>query len=409
MRHAALVMAGDELCEGHRADTNGAWLAHELTLRGLEVGSINICRDDVDPLADTIERVARSADLVIVSGGLGPTEDDRTREALAQAAGVALVEDADAYAAIDACLRGRGITPVVKHHHQAMVPAGGRWLTNPEGVAPGLDCPVGAARVVALPGVPAELKAMFHQHVLPLLGESADVAERSIFAGGIGEPLVERTIREPLSAHDVRVGFYPHHGEVEVRLFARGADAGSRVSAAYATVRQALGDAAYEPGPGERIEHVVVRRLRERGATIATAESLTGGLVCEMLTRVPGASDVLLAGLVSYTAAEKTRLLGVPPELILEHTVVSAEVAAAMAEGARAATGSDLALATTGAAGPGDWTQPDGRVIPAGRVFVALAQEGRGTRTRMLTVPASRVIVRRRAAVAALELARRSG
>lgn len=407
MRRVALVLAGDELCEGHRADGNGPWMAHELTIRGALVTGLRACRDDVGPLARAVADAAAEADLVIVSGGLGPTEDDRTREALARAAGRPLVEQADAFDAITASLTRRGVTPLLNHHRQATVPEGGRWLENVEGVAPGIACRVGDADVLALPGVPAELRAMFALHVLPLL-PAGDVVERSVLAAGLGEPAVEEAIAGPLRAHDVRVGFYPHHGEVEVRLFARGAGARERIDAAHRAVVEALGDAAYEPPPGGRIEDVVVANLAERGMTITTAESVTGGLIAEMLTRVSGASDVLRTAWVTYDSAAKTTQLGVPPALIEAHGVVSSEVAAAMADGARGRAAADVALATTGAAGPGAWRLPDGREVPAGRVYVALAMEGRDTQVRRLEVPASRGIVRRRAAVAALDLLRRA-
>ncbi|MDJ0974173.1 MAG: nicotinamide-nucleotide amidohydrolase family protein [Planctomycetota bacterium] len=406
MLRVALVLAGDELCEGHRADGNGPWMAHELTVRGAFVTGLRACRDDVEPLARAVTDAAADAALVIVSGGLGPTEDDRTREALAIASGKPLVEHTDAFDAITAALSRRGIKPLMNHHRQATVPEGGRWLENVEGVAPGIACRVGDADVLALPGVPAELRAMFALHVLPLLGEG-DVEERSAFAAGLGEPAVEQTIREPLEGHDVRVGFYPHHGEVEVRLFARGPGAAERVAAAHAVVVEALGPAAYEPPAGGRIEDVVVATLAARGLTVTTAESVTGGLIAEMLTRVSGSSDVLRAAWVSYGTEAKTRELGVTEALIAEHGVVSEAVAAAMAEGARARAGADAALATTGAAGPGAWQVPDGGEVPAGRVVVALAMAGQETVVKQLQVPASRAVVRRRAAVAALDLLRR--
>ncbi len=407
MLRVALVLAGDELCEGHRADGNGPWLAHELTSRGAVVTGLTICRDDVAPLADAIRRAAAAAQLVLVSGGLGPTEDDRTREALAAASGQPLVERPDAFDAITASLARRGIKPLMNHHSQACVPEGGRWLENLEGVAPGIACTVGASDVVALPGVPAELRAMFALHVEPLL-PAGEVVERSVFAGGIGEPRVEQTIEGPLEEHDVRVGFYPHHGEVEVRLFAQGQDAAMRVAAAHRAAVDALGPAAYEPPSGGRIEHAVVEALAARGWQVATAESLTGGLVAEMLTRVPGASDVFSRAWITYATAAKTEELGIGASLIAAHGVVSAEVAVAMASAAREKAGAQAAMATTGVAGPGSWVQPDGTEIPAGRVFVAVAIKGHEPQVRRLDVPASRAIVRRRAAVAVLEMLRRA-
>ena len=405
----ALLLAGDELVEGHRVDSNGSGLARTLTEMGARVETLVALRDEPEPLARTIRDLATRADLIVISGGIGPTEDDRTREALASAAGVPLAYDESVRAAVAAALAARGIAVRAEHRHQAQCPEGSALLSNPAGVAPGVRMQIGSAIIMALPGVPSEFEAMVAAHVRPFVASrvTSDVATASIFACGVTEPQVAARTKQVLQEHDVRRGFYPHGGEVEVRCFARGADAGVRVESALATLRAEFGADGYEPAPGERIEHVVVRGLLERGRTVTTAESLTGGLLAHTLTRVPGTSGTLRVGWICYASEEKTARLGVPAELIRAEGVVSAAVAAEMAERARAKARADYALSTTGVAGPGAMQEVGREPVPAGRFFVGLAMEGGEPRTVRVDRPVARPEVQRRAVVAALDLLRR--
>jgi nicotinamide-nucleotide amidase len=405
----ALLLAGDELVEGHRADTNGSGLARTLTEMGAHVETLVVLRDEPEPLAQAISHLAKRVQLIVISGGIGPTDDDRTREALGLAAGVPLAFDESVRVAVAQALAARGIDVRAEHRHQAMCPVGSTPLTNPAGVAPGVRMQIGTATVMALPGVPSEFTAMVEEHIRPFVAEhvTSDVATGSIFACGVTEPQVAARTREALVDHDVRRGFYPHGGEVEVRCFARGADAGARVGAALAALRSAFGADGYEPVPCERIEHVAVRALIQRGWTISTAESLTGGLLAHTLTHVPGASAVLRVGWICYASEEKTTRLGVPAELIRDEGVVSAAVAAEMAERARKLAGADVALSTTGAAGPGAMQEAGRAPTPAGRFFAGLSVAGEAPRTIRVDRPVARLEVQRRAVVAALDLLRR--
>ncbi|MCP5067220.1 MAG: nicotinamide-nucleotide amidohydrolase family protein [bacterium] len=405
----ALLLAGDELVEGHRADTNGSGLARALTALGAHVETLVVLRDEPEALARCIRELAARVDLIVISGGIGPTEDDRTREALGLAARVPLAFDESVRTAVAEALAARGIDVRAEHRHQAMCPQGSTLLTNPAGVAPGVRMEIDRSTVMALPGVPSEFTAMVAEHIHPFVAArvDSDVATASIFACGVTEPQVAARTRRVLEDHDVRRGFYPHAGEVEVRCFARGSKAATRVAAALSALRAEFGPDGYEPASGERIEHVVVRALIRRGWTVSTAESLTGGLLAHALTRVPGASAVLRVGWVCYASEEKTARLGVPAALIQSEGVVSAAVAADMAERARILAQADVALSTTGAAGPGAVQEAGREPTPAGRFFAGLAVSGEEPVTRQVDRPVARSEVQRRAVVAALDLLRR--
>jgi nicotinamide-nucleotide amidase len=403
----ALVLVGDELLGGSRRDRNGPWLAARCRELGVRVGEMHLVGDDPGRLAALLSGAARRNTSVCVSGGLGPTSDDVTRAALAEAMGVALVEDEAAWAQIRACLRRRGRVPAAGERRQALVPAGAQVLANEAGVAPGVRARLAGATVYALPGVPHELEAMFTAHVAPELVADADAGvARAVWIVGVPESDVAEQI-EPL-VRGVEVASYPHLGELEIVLRASGERADERVRRAEQAVRERLGARVYDPAPGERIEHVVVRLLAERGLHLATAESFTGGLVAAMLTRVPGASAVFTGGWVTYATEEKSARLGVPAETIAAHGVVSEAVAGAMAEGARQRGGTELGLATTGAAGPDGVEVPGRAPVPPGRVCLALARAGGSTEARTLYLPHGRRLVQRFGAVRALDMVRRA-
>lgn len=405
-----LVLVGAELLEGRARDGNGAWLAREVTARGATLGPWSVVGDDEAAIAAAVQAAAAAAPLVVVSGGLGPTEDDRTRGGLAAALGVGLEEDAGAWQAVQQALARRGRTVLEIQRRQALVPRGARWLPNATGIAPGLWARVGASEVLVLPGVPSEFQEMAAREVLPrvaALPGCVETALEMVLTVGLPETEVARRLGELSAAAEPALGWYPHHGEVEVSVRAHGPGAAARARATADEVRRRVGDAVLEAPPGGRTQHAVLALLAARGLTLATAESLTGGLVAEMLTGVAGASAVLRAGWVAYSEEAKQRELGVPVALLAREGAVSAAVAAAMAEGARARAGTALALSTTGVAGPGPWTGPAGPV-PAGTAFVAVAQAGQPTRVARLVAPAERALVRRRAALLALDLLRRA-
>ncbi len=411
MTTAVIVLVGAELLAGRRRDTNGAWLAERFQSLGVELCAMHTVGDDPAQIARAVTDGAASADVVVVSGGLGPTQDDRTRAGLALAAGVGLAHDEAAWQSVVACLARRERVPGAAERVQAEVPIGGSWLANDLGVAPGLRVQVGTAEVFAFPGVPQEWRALCEAHLLgDVAGPPPDgggVIERALWVIGVPEGDIETRLATLPALDAVAVASYPHQGEVELRFRALGAGAAEAVDAAWVAAAAELGSHAFQPPRGGRIEHLVVGALAARSLRIATAESISGGLIARMLTAVPGASAVFPMGWIPYATEQKTAQLGVPAALLAEAGVVSARVACALAEAARAHAGTDLALATTGTAGPGPLLQEGHEPVPAGLVFVALARAGHPTESLRLKLPPDRRLAQRHTAVRALDLVRR--
>lgn len=407
----AIVLVGSELTEGRMQDRNGSWMARRITDEGARVTRWSVVADDEAVLAAAVREAAAEAALVLVSGGLGPTDDDRTRAGLARALGSELLEDAGAWAFIQGVFQARGREPKPIQRRQALVPRGARWLRNPVGTAPALALTLGSATVLAFPGVPEELVALFEAEAVPRLRAlrgRRSTALATLCTAGLPETEVAERLGDLTADPALSIGWYPHQGEVEVSLRADGPGCVERVERARATARQRLGAAVLDVAPGGRIEDAVVGLFQGRGLRLSVAESVTGGLVARMLTRVPGASEVFPGGYVTYSDAAKARDLGVATELLAEHGAVSAPVAQAMAEGARARAGVEAAVATTGVAGPGDQRGPRGVPVPAGTAFVAVALAGQPTRVVRLTLPLPRELVQRRVAVEALDRLRRA-
>lgn len=407
MTSVALCSVGDELLAGEVVDTNAAWLAQWVGGLGLEVRTTVTVGDDLDAMVVLLRRLVDEHDVVLVGGGLGPTSDDRTREAVAAALDLELEhreELADAIAARFAAF-GRRMPP--SNLRQAEVPAGAAAL-HPVGTAPGFVVTDAAALVAALPGVPWELRAMAEQlepHLLALPGIRPHVT-RSLSVAGMGESSVAEAL-EPLERDlpdDVALAFLAAGGQVRVKLTARGADrdeAAATVDPLVARARELLGEAVVAVDASS-LEEVVVQQLASRGQTIAVAESATGGRVAARITAVPGSSQVLVGGVVVYTEHAKRVLAGVDADLLAAHGPVSREVTEALAVGVRERLGADLGLATTGVAGPG--TQ-GGRDV--GTMLWALATAD-GVRSWEQTVPGDRVTVQERLATNALEAVRRT-
>lgn len=406
MLRVALVSTGHEILRGHTVNTNAAWLARAATSLGARVTSVRTVGDDLSDIVGALAAAAAEADAVVVTGGLGPTEDDRTRDALAHWLGVPLREDAEADASMRRHFARNGRIPGPLQHRQTLVPEGACAIVNEEGTAPGLRVVREGVDVVVLPGPPREMRAMFRREVVPrwtASGRLEEASSRVVWTTGLPESEVAAALHDLLTAREPVVGTHPDEGEVAVRLVTRGPGAVARAEAAVATVVSRLGAHVLSTDEDRRVQHAVVDALAGRRMTLACAESVTGGLVARMVTEVPGSSAVFLGGFVTYATAWKVRFLDVPEALVAAHGVVSAEVACAMAEGARRAGASDLAVATTGVAGPG----PDATGTPEGTVWIGLA----GPRGVVATRPAlhglSRDAVVRRAAVAALDAVRR--
>jgi nicotinamide-nucleotide amidase len=405
---AEIIAVGSELLTPDRVDTNSLFLTAQLNRLGIEVTRKTVVGDELAALrgafADAIER----ADLVIASGGLGPTEDDRTREAVADLLGRKLAKDPAVLSKIEARFRQLGRTMSEVNVRQAMVPEGAAVLENGRGTAPGLWIEARGRIVILLPGPPHELQAMFSAQVAPRLARLSTgvrLVARELRIAGMGESDVDQRIAPIYTRHnDVQTTILTAPGEIQVHLRTWSTDtpAAERVlQQIEESIVLALGEAVFTT-EGESIEEVVARELTLQHATIATAESCTGGLLAERLTRIAGSSAYFLGGVVSYSNTLKSAWVDVPAEIIESRGAVSAEVAVALADGIRRRTGATLGVGITGVAGPTGGTVEK----PVGTVHVAIA-DASGSKERGALFPGERDRIRWQASQAALDLVRR--
>ncbi len=404
MTRAEIISIGTELTTGQNLDTNSQWLSQRLAEIGIPVFWHTTVADDFDANVEAFTIASRRAKLVIATGGLGPTQDDLTREVLAKVAGVELEFHEPSLAHIQQLFASRGRTMPRRNREQAMFPVGSQPVYNANGTAPGIWMTIGDAIIIALPGVPSELMAMYRAEVLPRLVEmglgGGVQVQRKINTFGAGESHVEEKLLDlTRRGHVPEVGITASDAGISLRIFARAptsADAQARIEPVERTIRERLGDWVFGVDD-ETLQEVVIRLLAEKKQTLATAESITAGLVASRLAEIPGASDWFRGGVVAYTNDVKSALLGVPKQLIEEHTAVSAPVAEAMAVGVRERLGVDLAISTTGYAGPtGD---------PVGMVYVGLAWAG-GVSSSSFHWFGSRTEIQSRAAKMALNRVR---
>jgi nicotinamide-nucleotide amidase len=398
-----LLTVGDELLRGDVANGNAAWLGRRLTEVGAEVTRSVVVPDELDAITEALGEALHRAGAVIVTGGLGPTSDDLTRDALARAAGVTLRREPE----LERRLRERASSRNVPLRDEALrmadVPGGAALLPNPAGTAPGLRLALPGGVVYALPGVPSEMRAITEESVLPELRGTTRAA-RVLRTATVWESVIAAHLTPVEAMPGVRLAYYPSPGEVRVRIEA---DGEGRLAAAEAAARDLLGSALYGVGDAT-LDRVVHGLLAERGATVAVAESLTGGLIGAELTAMPGSSSTFAGGVIAYATPLKHSLLGVPEDLLTAHGAVHPEVAAAMARGVRERLGASYGLAVTGVAGP---EPQDGQ--PVGTVHVAVAGSGGETTVRSLRLPApgdgdhARGPIRRMTVVHALDLLRR--
>ena len=383
-----IINTGSELLLGAVLNTHQQWLCRELSNRGYRVDRQVAVADTGEAIQQAVREALARADLILTTGGLGPTSDDLTRDRIAALLNRSLTEDASILVHIRQFFAARNRSMPSSTRIQALVPEGALVLPNAHGTAPGLALEVKPnpfradgvpSWLVMLPGPPRELRPMFTEQVLPLLRQKlpppSEFACRTLRSTGLGESLVEQRIAaalEPLVAAGLEVGYCARVGEVDVRLSASGPAAASLVRQAEAAVRPLIGQHLFG-SEEDALEGVIVRLLTERRQTLALAESCTGGFLAHRITNVPGASAVLLTGLVTYSNEAKSRFLKVRAETLAAHGAVSEPVARAMAEGARAATGANFALAVTGIAGPTGGSPAK----PVGTVFIALASAER--------------------------------
>lgn len=405
---AEIVSIGTELLLGQIVDTNAAYLSKFLAELGIDLLRRSTVGDNFDRVVDVISQAISRSDIVFTIGGLGPTEDDLTKEAVAEALGVELVMDEESAQWIRAYFAARGIIMPERNLKQALVPKIGRVLKNDAGTAPGAIFESGEKIVVTLPGPPGEFIPMVEGGVLPYLcektGNAATIKSKVLKIVEVGESLVEERVLDLLDTTNPTIAPYAKLGEVHLRITAKAksvTEADEMISGVEEKIRERLGDAIYGADE-ETLEQVIVERLIERNLKLALAESCTGGLMSHRITEVPGCSAVYMAGIVPYSNRAKMNLLGVPKELIEHHGAVSHEVALAMAAGARAAAGADIGIGITGIAGPGGGTETK----PVGLVYISLSA-GDEEFSREYRFAGSRHDIKARSAQAALTLLRR--
>ena len=406
---AAVLSIGTELTRGELVNTNAAWLGEELTKLGFDVVEHVTVDDDLDRIVTLIHSLAKKHRVALVTGGLGPTSDDLTAEAAATAAGVELLRDESIVEGIRQKFKAFGRVMPESNAKQGDFPQGAEILPNPMGTAPGFAMTLGQARFFFVPGVPREMKHIFHESIVPAIAPLADPRTHQVHLRtfGMTESGVAEALRGLEEAHEgLTLGYRAHFPEIEVKVHVRAesaAEAERRSHLIADEVRTLLGDAVFG-GRADSFAEVVGKALRDKGKTLAVAESCTGGRVGEMLTRVPGASDYLLLDAVVYANSAKEAVLGVTPEMLRAHGAVSSETAAAMAEGALRVAGADIAVSITGVAGPGGGTEDK----PVGTVWFGLARKGQPTVTKHRKLPWGRDRVQTLSAYVALELVRRA-
>lgn len=404
----ALLSIGTELTRGEIVDTNSAWLAASLTEEGFEVAAKETIPDDADRIIAAIKRLAESHDVVIATGGLGPTSDDLTAACVAQALGVELVMNEDALSSIKRRVESRGKTMTPHHEKQARVPVGADLCPNADGTAPGFSVQLGRSTLFFLPGVPREMKRMFREQVLPRVRPSApnDTFVVRLRTFGLPESQAALLLEGLENEFEgISLGYRVHFPELDIKVQARGrsqSEARGKALEVAAIVRDKLSDVVYGEGD-DTLATMAGRALRLKGWRLAIAESCTGGLISHLLTANPGASEFLIGSAVVYANSAKTRLLGVSEDTLRGHGAVSAEVAAEMAQGARRLCEVDVGLSVTGIAGPTGGTSSK----PVGLVYWAVAHPG-GTIVRERVFHGDRNEVQVHAAHAALDLLRRT-
>ena len=408
MSHTAeLIAVGTELLLGNIANTDAQMISEGLSQLGINVYYHTVVGDNPERVRQAVDIARQRADILITTGGLGPTCDDLTKVAVAQAFGRTLVYHEPSAQRIRDRFAAMGRPVTENNFQQAMIPEGATVLDNDWGTAPGCAFTAGGVTAVLLPGVPSECRYLAEHCLLPYLEQRHGQVIRShdlrIF--GLTEPQVQELLADLLHQEDdLTLAPFALPGEVSLHLSARAADetaCEARMAPLLAEVRRRLGGYLY----GEDVsglEEAVFRLCRDRHLTLSAAESCTGGLIAKRLTDLPGASQVFLGGVVSYTNGVKNHVLGVPASLLESYGAVSAPVARAMAMGIRVLTGSDLALSVTGLAGP----DGDDRGNPVGTVYVGLSWQG-GSLVRHLTLGGDRARIRLLAASNALDIIRR--
>lgn len=408
MAAVEIVTIGTELLLGDIVDTNSAYVARALAEHGVDVFAKHSVGDNAERLEAMLRDALLRADGVVTTGGLGPTVDDLTKQAVARAVDAELELDEPSLRAIERRLAAFGFREIGENNRrQALIPKGATVLDNPHGSAPGFVAVRADGKFVAcMPGVPREMRPMLSERLLPWIAERygtrSAIFTRTLHTAGIAESELDRRIEDLFrSRENPKIAVLAHEGRVDVKIMAKAPErdaADALIAPLECELRERIGAGIFGVD-GETLEGAVVRTLCDRGWRLATAESITGGGIADAIVRVSGASGCFRGGIVAYDDAVKCALLGVDPALIERHGAVSEEVAIAMARGALQSIGADVAVATTGIAGPTGAT-PD---KPVGLVWFGFALPGE-TSARRFTFPGERDDVRRRAVTAALNL-----
>jgi len=375
-----ILTIGNELTSGRIADTNTSYLAREFHVRGWDVPVSMAVGDEAGAIGEALDFILERSDAVVVTGGLGPTADDITTECIAKYCGLPLYLDEAVLQTIRERFAARGLRWTDNNAKQAMFPQGAEPLRNPVGTAWGYVLNRGGKLIAVVPGVPMEVKRMTPEVLVPLFEQKAGktyILTKTIKLFGLAEALIDSALADlPLAGTTVSLGFYPRFPENHLVLTARSADR-ARAEADLALIGKGVVERLSRNIFGydeDTLEGMIGALLTEKKLTISIAESLTGGLIADRITNVPGSSAYFERGIVAYSNRSKTELLGVPEEVIREHGAVSRETAVLMAEGVRKTSGADVGLATTGIAGPSGGTGAK----PVGTVFIAVSD---GTRT----------------------------
>ena len=408
MASVEIITIGTEILLGHLIDTNAVHIARELADAGVDVYAKHSVGDNTERLAAMLSDTLSRADGAITTGGLGPTVDDLTKDAVARAAGVGLELHEPSLHAIEERFKVFGRTMSENNRRQAILPVGAHVLENPHGTAPGFVIVRTDGKFIAcMPGVPREMKPMLAERLIPWLKSRyqlrSAIYTKTIRTAGWGESEVDRRIEDLFrSQENPKIAVLAHEGRVDIKVMAKAAsreEADAMIAPLAAELRGRLGSGIFGED-ADTLPGAIIRECARRGLHIATAESCTGGAISDALVSVPGASQAFVGGIVAYDNAVKTTLLGVDAALIARVGAVSEEVARAMAVGARDRLGAQVAIATTGIAGPDGGTDEK----PVGLVWFGLANADGSVDTESMTFPGNRDDVRRRATTAALSL-----
>jgi nicotinamide-nucleotide amidase len=372
---AEIITIGDELLIGQVIDTNSAWMAEQLNVIGIRVHQITSISDDQQHILTTLKEASERAQLILITGGLGPTKDDITKQTLCKFFDTSLVFSETAYANVEKLFSARGVAVTELNRLQAMVPANCHVVANPNGTAPCMWFEKNGCIYISMPGVPFEMKAIMEQEIIPQLLNKLNrvIIHRTILTEGVGESHLASLIEpwEDSLPSFVKLAYLPQPGMVRLRLTAYGTDRKvlqHAIDKAEKELYSYAGDFIFG-FDNDTMESVVGQLLRSKGMTLSTAESCTGGNIAQLITSIAGSSDYFKGSLVAYSNEIKEQFLGVPHKVIAEHGAVSKQTVIAMAEGIRTRFATDYAISVSGIAGPGGGTAEK----PVGTTWIAIA------------------------------------